>query len=367
MCKKILTNFPKLVILLIVFLFSCQKTTTKELYIISNFKEIQDLERQDHKFCSSLNLDGAKIFNLKSEAYWRCRLALAKFKLENGSNPKINFQINDLVTKISFNLSELGESEFIKEINKLSDHQHRQCLRMGFNPDTLDQVAIDDYFLCRKRLIDDYELDPPFDNIDYLQYPNRTYDVNFVVDRRLAEEKAKVKAENEKYPSCAKYNLRKENFKRCALAIDNSKACFSQINNKKLKKEAIEKTICQKQSYVEFPSSFLEEQDKKELGIKQTKTNADIYNQNNFSSLGINETDVEKFQSLKKEDQEKKKNQKKKEINSKKGLYNKTDLTRLRQKYIQACHKEVDLVIDKYVDFLQKECEETKKFKELDE
>ncbi|MBU6339800.1 MAG: hypothetical protein KGQ36_07530 [Rickettsiales bacterium] len=348
---------------ILALLFSCQ-TTTKELYIISNFKNIQELERQDHKFCSSLNLDGAKIFNIKSELYWRCRLSLAKYKLETTTDQKTNFQINDLVTKISFNLSELGEPEFIKEIGKLSDHQHKQCLRMGSNPDTLDQSAIDDYFLCRKRLIDDYELDPAFGNVDYLKYPNHTYDVDFVVDRRLAEEKAKVKAAGEKYPPCAKYNLRKENFKRCSVALDNSRSCMLQINKKKLKKEAVEKTICQKQSYVEFPDSFLEEQDNKELQIKEIRTNADVYNQNNFDSLGINEIDVKKFQSQKDDEKEKKE---KKDINSKKSLYSKTDLTRLRQKYIQACHKEVDIALDKYVSSLQQECEEMKKFEELDE
>lgn len=350
-------------------IFSCAKEKVKEPYMISNFKNIQDLERQDHGFCMSLNLDSAKGFDLKNEVYWRCRLSLAKYKLGNSYNAqdgaKYNFQINDLVSKISLNLSDMSESEFIKELKKMGDHHHRQCVRMGFNPDSLDQIIIDDYFLCRKRLIEDQELDPPFGNINYLEHPNRTYNIGFVIERRLAEEEKKLKAAAAKYPTCAKYNLRKENFKICSKAQDKSRQCFTEINKKKLKKEAAEKTICQKQSYVEFPNSFLNEEDVKKVDANEFKTNADIYNKNNFESLGINGEDVKKFKSESKKDEKSEKKKIEKNINSKNGLYSKTDLTRLRQRYIYACHKEADIGIDQYAEELKKECEEMVKFEEV--
>ncbi len=348
---------------------SCSSVKVKEPYMISNFKNIQDLERQDHKFCMSLNLDSAKGFDLKNAVYWRCRLSLAKYKLGASYNAqdgaKYNFQINDLVSKISLNLSDISESEFIKELRKMGDHHHRQCVRMGFNPDTLDQIVIDDYFLCRKRLIEDQELDPPFGNIDYLEHPNRTYNIGFVISERLAKEDKKLKEAAAKYPTCTKYNLRKENFKTCSKAQDKSRQCFTEINKKKLKKEAVEKTICQKQSYVEFPNSFLSEEDVKMADINEVKNNADIYNQNSFGSLGINKEDVKKFQSDIKKNEKSEKKKIEKNINSKNGLYSKTDLTRLRQRYIYACHKEVDIGIDLYAEELKKECGEMVKFEEV--
>ena len=62
--------------------------------MISNFKNIQDLERQDHKFCMSLNLDSAKGFDLKNAVYWRCRLSLAKYKLGASYNAQDGAKYN---------------------------------------------------------------------------------------------------------------------------------------------------------------------------------------------------------------------------------------------------------------------------------
>lgn len=362
-------NFLKIFLTAIFCLIISCRTHIREPYMISNFQNIQTLETADHNFCNSLNLDSGQQFYLNSEVYWHCRLSLAKSKLridENvAENVKFNFQINDLVSKISLDLSEKHESEFIREIRKMGDHQHRQCVRLGFDPDTLDKIVIDDYFLCRKRLIDEQDFDPAFGNIDYLEHPNRTYNIGFVVDRRLDIEDKKIAQAAKEYPTCVKYNLRKGNFKRCSAAQDNSRACFSLIAKKKLKKEAIEKTICQKQSYVEFPNSFLDKEDSQKLHIREVETNADVVNQNTFKSLGISESDIEKFQSAKDEKVEEQK--KEEDINSKKGLYSKTDLTRLRQRYIYACHKEADIYINEYEKELKKECEELVKFEELDE
>jgi|GEM_PF-967878 len=367
MQKKILHIF-----LLVIFCItlSCKSKVFKESYIVSKFEDIQILEQQDHKFCTSLNLNSGKDYNnSKSNLYWRCRLALSKskFRAENGTpeNTKFNFQINDLVSKIALNLSEMQESVFIRENKKIDGHQHQQCVRMGYESDTLDQSKLDDYFLCRKRLIEDQELDPPFGNIDYLKYPNHSYDIGFVVDNRLEKEAEKYKTAKEKYPTCTQYNLRKENFKKCSAAQDKSRKCMSEIDRNKFKKEAEEKIICQRKSYIQYPDLFLEEEDVNKKDIAEAKTNADVYNQNNFAALGISGEDMEKFSAEKNKEEEKEKA--KANINSKNGLYSKVDLTRLRQRYILSCTKEADVRILQYAEDLKKSCEDMMKFEAIDE
>lgn len=337
--------------------------------MISNFADVQKVEKEDHKFCASLNLDSAQNNLLENETYWRCRLSLAKYHIKIDTNApeskKFNFQIRDLVSKISLDLAQKHESNFVKEIKKLGDHHHKRCVRLGFNPDTLDQTVIDNYFLCRKKLIDGSQIDPPYGNDEYLEHPNHIYDIGFVIDRRLQKESEKKEAAAAEYPACAKYNLRKKNFHRCKNAELASRKCFTEILRKKMKKEAIEKSICQKQSFVEFPNSLLKQEEKENSNIKEVKTNADVYNQSNFASIGLNEDDVNNFKSgekLTKEEIIKEEN-----INSKKGLYNKVSLTKLRQRYIYACYDEANLVLEKYNEKLEKECENAKKFEELEE
>lgn len=344
----------------LLFFAACQKV--KQPYMISNFSNVQNLEKQDHKFCASLNLDSAQNNLLENETYWRCRLSLAKYHIKtdssNPENKKFNFQITDLVSKISLDLAQKHESNFLKQIRKLSDHHHKQCVGLGFNPDTLDQTIIDDYFLCRKRLIDGSQIDPPFGNDDYLRYPNHTYEIGFVIDERLKKETKEIEAVGAEYPACSKYHLRKTNFSRCKKAQDDSRDCYATILRKKMKKEAQTKSICQKQSFIEFPNSLLKPKEQED-DLQKIKTNADIYNQSNFASIGLNEKDVAQFTSGKDVEitEETQKN-----VNSKDGLYDRISLTKLRQRYINACYDEADVVLQDYNKKLEQECEKLKEF-----
>jgi len=76
---------------------------------------------------------------------------------------------------------------------------------------------------------------------------------------------------------------------------------------------------------------------------------------------------VEKTEEEKAKEKEQKQKEMRAEINSKKKLYDKYELTRLRQKYIFSCQKEADVRIDKYVTGLKQTCEEMKRFKTIDE
>jgi hypothetical protein len=364
--KKIIT---KILLSTIFFTsFSCSQPKP-DPFVLSHLPHIQPLEKQDHSFCSSLKIAFDKSDNLKSGLYWRCRLSLTKYRLYTDNsrpeNAKHNLEISDLITKISLRLSDTPESILMRENKKMDDRQHQQCLALGFVIATEDQAKIDDYFSCRRALIEEQRLSPPFGNSDYLQYPNRSYDIGFAIDRRVDEEIKQHNAAKEKYPTCAGFNLNSLNFKNCTIAQDRSRQCFSEIEKKKFKKEAEEKTICQKQSYIEFSDDFLKEDDLHKKDIARMKTNSDFYNQYSFASIGVDDTQFTAENKDAKLPSSQRGSTKK--INSKAELYSKFELTKLRQKYIFSCQQEADSRIASYVADLKKSCEDSAKFEIIGE
>lgn len=355
--------------------FSCAKTP-KDPHIISSNPEIQLLERQDHKFCDSLDLNsGSSNKSFNSDLYWRCRLSMAKYKLKTNvrtsHNVNFNALISDLVTKISLHLSEARESVFIKENKKIDAKHHAKCVSYGLDFDLSDRLKTDQYLLCRKRLIDEDQLDPAYGVDSYLKYPNRSYNLSFVLDNRIDVENKRFEEAEKNYPSCTRFFKKNSEFKKCTEAQDQSRKCFLEVDGKKFKKESEQKTICQRQAYVKFPDSFLKEEDQRKQDIARTKTNADAYNSNNFAALGILDDDVELFESEETADAEydAREKQKKieKNINSKRGLYTRYELIRLRQKYIVACQQSADYAVQKYVEEVKQSCADIGVFKANDD
>jgi len=356
--KKLFTTF---------FLITVACSAAKDPYLLSHLPRIQILEKQDHKFCASLKLNFDRSDNLKNELYWRCRLSLAKYKLftnpASSNEAKHNLEIGDLVTKISLKLSVTPESTLMQENRKIDNFQHQQCLVMGFEIETEDQTKIDDYFACRKALIEDQQLVPPFGDAAYLNYPNRSYNLGFAIDQRIDAAIKRYNAAKKKYPTCVKFNLNNVNFKNCAMAQDKSYQCLATIDKKIFKQDAEEKMTCQKQSYVRFPSELLKEEERSKAEIERMKSNSDYYNQHNFASLGIDysqfDADAERAQKELAEKQKKTD----KNVNSKNGLYSHYELTRLRQKYIFSCQKEAEKRTEEFARGLKKDCEELVEFK----
>lgn len=346
--------------------FACSPNQNKpkvdEPFIVSHLPHIKDFERQDHGFCSSLEIDFEKSDNLKSALYWRCRLSLAKYRLNTDQTAvgatQYNLEISDLITKISLRLANTPESILTHENKKMDNHHHLQCISMGYIIATTDQEKIDDYFACRKALIEDQQLVPPYGNNDYLDYPNRSYNIGFVIDRRIDEDIKNYNAEKAKYPTCMKFNLYSTDFKSCTTAQDNSRACFATIDKKKFTREWEEKIACQKQSYSKFPNVFLKENEEEKARVERVKANSAFYNQHSLASIGLDEKQFGGDGKNYEKDDEKEKN-----INSKEGLYSKYELTKLRQKYIFACQKKADDRVKLYVENLKKGCADLEKFK----
>lgn len=371
MQKKLLT---KIFAAIFCVNFACTHVEEKNPFIISDLPHIQAFEKQDHSFCSSLKINFDKSIDLDSSLYWRCRLSLAKYRLRTDGSPesaKQNTEISNLVTKISLKLASTPESILFEENAKMNERQHKKCLALGYQINTEDLAKIDDYFSCRKALIADQQLVPPFGNTDYLEYPNHSYNIGFVVDRRVDKEIQRYNLAKENYPTCVKFNLDSLNFKNCTLAQDRSRQCFSEIDKKKFLKEMDEKIICQRWAYIRFPNSLLKGVDQKQIDLERTKTNSDYNNQLNFAALGIDDKDfvaapADEGEEVDNADEAKIKKAKRraaeKKINSNQKLYDKFELTRLRQKYIFSCQKEADLRVASYIKDLKESCHDAEKF-----
>jgi hypothetical protein len=352
---------------------ACAKGSSKkkdEPYLLSHLENIRVFEREDHTFCSSLKLDFDKTDDLKSALYWRCRMSLARYRIYTDQSSKElathNLAINDLITKISLKLADTPEAILAHENKKMDRRDHQRCVALGFTDETEDHAKIEDYFTCRKALISDQKLLPPFGNPQYMNYPNDSYNIGFVVDQRIDLAIKSYKEQKEKYPTCIKFNLFSPNFKNCTAAQDKSHQCFSEIEKKKFKKESEEKISCQKQSYLRFPNEFLRDYDAPQKEIERTSANSAFYNQQSFASLGI--SDLSKFDADQKRIEEQRLAQKTaSNFNSKKGMYSRFELTRLRQKYIFLCQREANKIIKEYVDSLKDECDKMTKFEIIGE
>ncbi len=354
--------YKKLLIICSLATLSIGCATVKDPYLLSNITEIRLLEKQDHKLCTSLKLNFDRKDNFLNRAYWRCRLSFAKYRLSTGKNvapdqAKRDFEIRDLLTKISLKVSETPESVVIRENQKIDNRDHKKCLVMGFEFDTEDQAKIEDYFVCRKILIDEKQVVPPYGNLDYLSHQNRSYNIGFVVDQRVSAAIIHYNETKEKYPTCITYNFYSLNFKRCVAAESKARECNSLIEEKRFRREGEEKVICQKHSYVRFGDSLLKVDEQKKRDLDRKNSNSDYYNNQNFAALGI---DGVNFFAQDDEKNIEKKDPKK--INSKTGLYEKFELTKLRQKYIRACQQEAGNRVDNFTNELKKSCDDLAKF-----
>jgi hypothetical protein len=359
MQKGIIKTF---LILILITTFSCSKKV--EPHLLSQVPGIRPLEKLDHKLCTSLklNIDGKQNFN--SPYYWRCRLSFSKYRLATGQlNPekaKRNQEISDLITQISLKISMNSESFISTETKKIDNRHHRQCLALGFTFETEDQAKIDEYFFCRKALIEEQQMVPPFGNQEYLKYPNLEYNLSYAVDRRIEKAIKSARTQAKQHPTCDKFNINSSNFKKCIIAKDNSQTCYSNITRKKFKKEWEEKISCQKRAYARFGDDLI-----KRVEVEEIITNtSDFENKSNFAAIGIDGSSFRAKEAVEEGEEERveKRKEENSKTNSKAGLYSKYEITKLRYRYVQACSKNSNQKIVDFVKKLEKSCASKEKF-----
>lgn len=349
-------------------IISCTKT--KNPFILSSTKNVEILEEKDHIFCNSLLKNYEKKELIKDFSYWNCRLLTTKHHLINSNDAfatSHNAQIIELLKRISSILKNLPESLIIHSNNRIDEQHHAKCLKAGYKITKQNQAEIDDYFSCRQSLLEDYKAIPPFFNSDYLDYKNKNYNIDFVINKRMQKSIYEFEEQKEKYPNCVKFNLYSLNFQNCTKAYDESRICHSEIAKKKNKKILEAKTHCQKQAYIHFPDELIKVDEKNDEESKKNNISSDYYNQNSLSSLGLSVKDF----SSKIDDQEKEKQKEEpknlEDINNYKHLYTKLEIGNLRSIYAGNCQKEVDVEISRYVKSLEMACDELTKFKVIGE
>jgi hypothetical protein len=319
---------------------------------------VNEIERKDNEFCISKGLDFIDFADPRTEIYWRCRLFLAKNKIAVAALAiQTNTHYNPMIRNMILSIEENIKKSHISWNEKLSDWQdnldHNYCINKGYNVDTTDLSQIEDYFLCRKELIDITNNVPPFGNQSYLNLQNQGLSLDFAINKRIdlmIEEEEEMK---KKYPKCiAKMRLKSGEIEVCKKKYDEVEMCLKEVEKKCVKKDFEEKNLCQKKAYIIYPDSMIKDQNKRMDEIEKKKLAADVYNQNSFSAIGIDERSLEKFMS--KDD---KKNDKKKKRNvSSEGLYSKLEISLLRKKYATFCQKSGGGKMENYANALKKEC-----------
>ncbi|NCA29069.1 MAG: hypothetical protein EBS92_07380, partial [Proteobacteria bacterium] len=233
-------------------------------------------------------------------------------------------------------ISKNQENNIVKEVNKLEEIDHKKCLKLGYDNQSKDQIKVEEYYQCRKNLIELNFAEPPFSNNQYQKYHNKSYDIAFVIDKRIKksfDENQKKIAEN---PECTSFKPSSDDFKKCSDSVMNFQKCLNDSNKKITETEAKEKIICQKQAYLRFNDEMIKEEDRVDNKIKNRNLNSDRDNRNNFESFGINENDF-----LGKAEKEKVAQENIKKIskidNSTRGIYSKQEISWLRKKFIVSC------------------------------
>lgn len=363
-------NFFALIILLILNL-ACA-TELYEPYILSNNEVIRRIERGDHEVCLSLKLNYDSQDINQSKLYWRCRLVFTKFRLNTRGSQvsEINDEITNLVAKISLKLTGDSIENLYSQNLKLDKFHHQRCEKLGYQVDTDDKAKIEEYFSCRKALIDEYNLSAPYGNDQYLKYKNETYDLGFVVDHALENNIKKQAEAMQNFPECSKYNFRSENFKNCSKDIEDNRKCLAKIPEQIYKKDGEEKIACQRKVYEIYGDELLIDFEKQQNQIQKNNFIADTQNKNNLESMGLNQKmfmveskeKLEQKNSL--EDDQESQEQRRKKINSRTNLYTKSEITRLRRIYISNCQKEVNAQINKYREEIIKKCNDMLKYDE---
>ena len=357
---------------------SCAKKI-QQPYIISDYLDIQQLEEYDHKSCANLKLNFDKSNIVESKLYWHCRLSFSKYHLEiNPVFPRqqeFNQKISDLIAQISIKISRNQETNIEREINKIDEKDHRQCNKMGYYPDAKDQTKIEEYYLCRKNLIELNYSELPFGNQKYAEYQNKSYNIAFVIDKRIKESIKQNQEKLEKYPECSNFRTYSDEFEKCVKSLDLYKNCIAESNVKIFNKEGSEKIICQKQAYIRFNDEMIKNDERVDLEIINRNKNSDKQNKNNFESIGINEKDFigkapkkkdEKKLSeqdelearIKKWEEEKKKGNKIQ--NNSDNIYSKHEIAKLRREFISSCLKIIDADLSIYKKNIYEKCEKIK-------
>jgi len=345
-------NIASLFLIAIAFLcFSCADSEFEER------QKIKKLEDEDHKYCIKLGLDFG-FDAIETELYWRCRVSLAgKITIQRtfslSSSAKDEY-LNNLEIKFQKSFEDLNNYRN----NLIGRKHHKICQKRGYDINSIKQDEVEKYLDCRQDLIKTYQVNPPYKKTHYLERPQDSYNIKYVINKRQDHEIERLEEERKKYPRCVHLEIKTKNYKKCINDYDKNAKCLENAQQMRFKKEMEQRMICQRRLYQRFPESLLKKDEIQEE-FDRKKVAADIYNNNDFINIGVDDDMLKTFESaeaIRKREEEKirkakeKKEQKKEDFNNEEKLYSKAELTALKKKFIVECDKRIKPITEEFIE-----------------
>lgn len=356
-------NFNKILIFLFATITALSCAKNKIEFTISEQQKVKEYKAVDHEFCvkeQDLDFDSDPI---ETEIYWRCRMKLAQNRISPDKTTPHAIWHNNLVKKYMNYLDEKMDDSLQKmnnHRNEFINEKHRKiCEKRGYNPHSIKQEEVEQYLDCRYSLLKVYQINPPYKKTQYLNRPQDSYNMDYIIGKREDEEMEMLEEERKKYPHCVFLGIKTQDYKKCTKDYDDRKNCLKKVENKKFGLDMQERLMCQKKMYKRFPDHLIKEEkdDYDAKRAKRIKKIADSTNNNSFVSIGVDADMIKTFQSpeaIKKQEELKKKaeeerKEKEEDFNNEEGLYERAELVSLKEKFISDCNARVQPKIARYI------------------
>ena len=353
-----------LTLILLSILNSC---TPSESYLMNIQSNLRMIERVDHQKCIAKGIEFEEWSDVSTSLYWRCRYILSQSRFiqsaTTSSDIKNNAMVKKSSTKILKNLKRSQQAVLSKIEENIEVFDHSKCVSLGFDLDSDDQNASDAYYRCRKKLI--YERTPPSPAI------TNSYEASIVGNQKQFDQYLQNARSNKlpqggvklainnvsQYSNCQNINANSKFFWDCVDAQKESEFCLSNIGNMKAKKQLDDKIYCQSQAEVQFPDNYMVAKNKSPKEIessvrnkanqerKKKRTEQEVNRTKEFFESGNISKDI----TLAIDNTQK--NQVKKEE-----LFNKVQILRLREEFINKCNDLMDLKLPDYLKTQKDQC-----------
>lgn len=236
-----------------------------ESYLITNQSNLRIIERQDHQKCISQGFDLGEWDDISTEMYWRCRYNLAQERMItdpiSAESIQNNAQIKLISEEILKKLNRAKQSNLARIEDDIQTMDHARCVKQGYNLDDIDRVGINEYYLCRQKLVLDRIMPAPSVTNSYeasILSKNKfnQYLQDLAANKKPDQQVLLVNEMMSKYPLCSGLNIRSEDFKKCVDAQEEAKRCLASIETVKFKKQLEDKIYCQEQAFIQFPDNY---------------------------------------------------------------------------------------------------------------
>lgn len=356
----------KLILFAIGAIVSCQQDNSE---LIKRQAYLRNIERQDHQKCISQGIDIGALGEATTELYWRCRFDLIQARKNSESitpeaiehNATLKIASDDILKR--WNRS---RQAFITTLEDDADTvDHAKCLAVG-NVESEDEKQVDAYYRCRQKLaLRRKSSTTSITNSYETSLLNKAEAENYFEElknaKNLEADVAFVDKMMHSYPACGGLKVQSDEFRKCAEANDDAKKCVDGLAEAKTKKSIQDKMYCTNQAFIQFPDNYAlsryksasqilkdkkakEEKNAKKLK-EEEKEKADL------QYVAGNIDEIEYFENVAEE--EKKDEQ---EENKKTNVYNKIELTRIREQFIIRCNKSMEQKIDNFAKKFLSDC-----------